>query len=207
MRLAKCAIILVVLTMLGAVAPAATSEERTMPESQNQPPQVPPEVARFLKGAPPESQQFDFLIGDWDVNATRFKDDGTPLFQYKASWTAIYLNGGRMIMDDFKALAPTGQPISSYVTLRTYSEVTHRWEMTGLQALQPSGSTEWYGVAKDGEMLLDVLGKDAAGNSIKTKIRFFDIAKNSFSWESSMSRDDGKSWSKTAVLRASRAAK
>ena len=56
-----------------------------MPEFSSPPPQVPPEVARFLKGAPPENQQFDFLIGDWDVDATRFKDDGTVLFWYKAS--------------------------------------------------------------------------------------------------------------------------
>ena len=202
-----CAIILFVLTIFGATAPAATHEERTMPEPQSPSPQVPPEVARYLKGAPPESQQFDFLVGDWEVNATRFKEDGTPLFQYKASWNAVQLNGGRMIMDDFKALAPTGQPISSYVTLRTYSEVTHRWEMTGLQALQPSGSTEWHGASKDGEMLLNVIGRDPAGNIVKTKIRFFDISKNSFSWESSTSRDDGNTWNKTAALRASRAAK
>lgn len=178
-----------------------------MPESQRSQPQVPPEVARYLKGAPPESQQFDFLVGDWDVSATRFKEDGTPLLQYKASWSAIRLNGGRMIMDDFKALAPTGQPISSYVTLRTYSEVTHRWEMTGLHALQPSGSAEWHGVSKNNEVLLNATGKDPAGNVVKNKIRFHDIAKQSFSWESSTSRDDGKTWNKTASLRASRVPK
>ncbi|MEP6823311.1 MAG: hypothetical protein ABI919_00740 [Ramlibacter sp.] len=178
-----------------------------MPESRSSTPQVPPEVARYLKGAPPESHQFDFLIGEWDVNATRFKEDGTPLFEFRASWSAVLLNEGRMVMDDFKALAPTGQPVSSYVTLRTYSEVSQRWEMTGLQALQPSASTEWGGVCRNGEMLLDVTGKDPAGNPVHTKIRFFDISTNSFSWESSMSRDEGKSWSKTAVLLAARVLK
>ncbi|MEO5669460.1 MAG: hypothetical protein ABIR26_02110 [Ramlibacter sp.] len=176
-----------------------------MPE-QLTPPQVPPEVVRYLEGAPPESRQFDFLIGDWDVTATRFKDDGTALLEYKARWNAVHLNGGRMVMDDFQALAPTGQPISSYVTLRTYSEATRRWEMTGLQALQPSGSAVWHGVFTNGEMLLDVIGKDPAGNVVKTKIRFFDILTNGFSWESSMSRDDGQSWRKSAALRAARVA-
>ena len=57
---------------------------------------------------------------------------------------------------------------------------------------------------KDGEMLLDASGKDPAGNVVKTKIRFFDIEKNSFSWESNVSRDEGKRWVKTASLRASR---
>ena len=83
-------------------------EERIMDESRSQAPQLPPEVAMYIKDAPPESKQFDFLIGDWDVAATKYKADGTVLTQYKAIWSAQYLNNERMIMDDFKALAPTG---------------------------------------------------------------------------------------------------
>ncbi len=48
--------------------------------------QVPPDVIRYLQDAPPESQQFDFLIGNWDVAATRYKEDGSVLLQYRASW-------------------------------------------------------------------------------------------------------------------------
>ena len=175
-----------------------------MSESKSPEPQVPPEVARYLQGAPAEGRQFDFLIGDWDVSATRYKEDGSVLFQYKAGWNARSLNEGRMIMDDFKAYAPTGQAISSYVTLRTYSEVTHRWEMAGLSALQPAVSAQWHGEWKDGEMLLEASGKDPAGTMVHTRIRFFDIASNSFSWESRISRDEGKTWTKTASLLVAR---
>jgi hypothetical protein len=176
--------------------------ETVMHESGNPAPQVPPEVARYLAGAPPESGQFDFLIGDWDVSAIRYKEDGSELLQYKARWNAVHLNEGRMVMDDFKALAPNGQPISSYVTLRTYSEASRRWEMTGLQALQPSAGAVWHGVWTDGEMLLDATGKDPSGILIKTKIRFFGISKSGFSWESSISRGEGKTGWRTASLRA-----
>jgi hypothetical protein len=174
-------------------------------ESKSQAPQVPPDVERYLNGPSLEGRQFDFLIGNWDVSATRYKEDGSLLFQYKASWSAKYLNEGRMILDDFRAYAPTGQEVSSYVTLRTYSEATHRWEMAGLSALQPALSAEWYGEFKDGEMLLDASGRDPAGNMVKTKIRFFNIANDSFSWESNVSRDEGKTWFRTASLLASRA--
>jgi len=174
-------------------------------ESGNQAPQMPPEVARYLGGPPPESRQFDFLVGDWDVAATRYKEDGSPLFQYKATWSARSLNEGRMVMDDFKALAPTGQPISSYVTLRTYCETTRRWEMVGLAAFQPTASAEWFGEFRDGEMLLDASGKDRDGHAVLTKIRFFAIAKDGFSWESKSSRDAGRTWTRTASLVASRA--
>lgn len=199
-----CAIILALLPSICAAAQSTKTEEQPVQESKNQAPQVPPEVARYLKGASPESQQFEFLIGDWDVAAIRYKEDGSPLFQYKAGWNAKYLNEGRMVLDDFKAYGPTGQAISSYVTLRTYSETTHRWEMAGLSALSPASSAEWYGEWKDSEMLLDAKGKDPMGNMVRTKIRFFNIAKNSFSWESNVSRDEGKTWVKTASLLASR---
>ena len=90
--------------------PLEPSENREpiVQEPKNPAAQVPPEVARYLKGTPPESHQFAFLIGDWDVNATEYKEDGSTFFQYRASWNAKYLNEGRMVVDDFKAHAPTG---------------------------------------------------------------------------------------------------
>jgi len=171
---------------------------------QAQTQQVPPEVARYLRGPGSESKQFDFLVGDWAVEATRYNEDGTPAFNYPASWSARYLNEGRMVMDDFQALGPSGAPVSSFVTLRTYSELTKRWELVGLQALQPSVPTEWHGTSKDGQMLLDAIATLPNGNRVHTKIRFFDINPESFSWESSMSLDQGNTWRKTASLKAKR---
>ena len=175
-----------------------------MPETEKSATQLPPEIARYLKGAPPESRQFDFLIGDWDVAATRYKEDGSALIHYKASWSAKHLNEGRMVVDDFKAHLPTGQDISSFVTLRTYSEATGRWELAGLPALQPATIVQWHGEWKGGEMLLDATGKDLAGATIQNKIRFFNITKDSFDWVSNNSHDDGKTWIKIASLRASK---
>jgi len=40
-----------------------------MKESVPESPQVPPEVARYLKSPAAEGLQFDFLMGEWDVNA------------------------------------------------------------------------------------------------------------------------------------------
>ncbi|MES2947039.1 MAG: hypothetical protein V4858_00720 [Pseudomonadota bacterium] len=166
---------------------------------------IPPEVVRYLKGVTEESRQFDFLIGDWNVDATKFKDDGSVLYTYKAQWLAQHLNEGRIVMDEFKAFAPTGQQISSYVTLRTFSEATQRWEMTGLAACQPAANAEWHGVWSEGEMLLDAVGVNPEGRRIRTKIRFFNIAPKSFAWDSKTSVDDGESWVRTASLIAYRA--
>jgi hypothetical protein len=183
---------------------ASTQERPTMQRSDSPTPQIPTEVARYLRGAPSEARQFDFLIGTWDVSATRYKDDGSVLLQYKASWNAQTLNEGRMIMDDFKALAPTGEPISSFVTLRTYSDATRRWELQGLAALQPTAALEWHGIWRDGQMVLDAEGQGPDGKPLKTRIRFFQIEKDRFSWESQVSRDGGRTWFRSASLNAVR---
>jgi hypothetical protein len=205
MRLFGCAIVIALASNFVMAEQSITTRGKTVQEPDSQALQIPPDVARYLAGAPPESQQFDFLIGDWTIEAARYKPDGSTFLKYKAIWNAKYLNEGRMIVDDFKAYAPTGQAVSSFVTLRTYSETNHRWEMTGLAALQPAVSAEWFGEWKDGEMLMSATGKDPAGNVVRSKIRFFHIAKDSFEWESQVSLDDGRTWSKTATLLASRA--
>jgi hypothetical protein len=153
----------------------------------------------------PWNYQFDFLIGDWDVAAARHKPDGSLLLQYRGSWSARYLNQGRMVLDDFKAFAPTGEEISSYVTLRTYSQATHRWEMSGLAAFQPATVAQWCGEWIEGEMQIEAIGKDPEGNPIRNRIRFFLIEKDRFCWESNVSLDDGKSWIPAASLTATRA--
>lgn len=168
-----------------------------MAESENQGPKVTP-------GAPPECRQFDFLVGEWDVAATRLKADGSVLAQYRASWSAKLLNEGHMVVDNFEALDPTGRVISSYVTLRTYSVATGRWEMVGLAALQPAANASWHGEWKDDEMRLYASGKDPAGAEVRTMMRFFGITKSAFMWESSSSGDGGQTWVKTASLLASR---
>jgi hypothetical protein len=127
------------------------------------------------------------------------------LFQYKAKWEAKYVNDGRMIIDDFKACSPSGEEISSFVTLRTYSETTQRWEMQGLAALQAAAATEWYGNWQDGEMLLNASGKSADGKTIRNTIRFFEIQKDRFAWSSKTSHDEGSRWVLTASLVAVRA--
>lgn len=165
---------------------------------------IPPDVARYLKGPIPQGRQYEFLIGDWDVDATRFNADGSVLFRYKATWTAKYLNEGRMIMDDFKALTPDGRPISSFVTLRTYSEVAQRWEMAGLAAMQPAATLDWHGVWTGDEMQINAAGVDPTGKLVKTKIRFSEITRDRFMWESELSIDGGKTWARNAALAATR---
>ena len=164
---------------------------------------VPPQIARYVNGPLSEDRQFDFLIGDWNVKATKFNPGGAALAHYEALWSARSLNEGRMIVDDFKALAPDGRPISSFVTLRTYCVEMRRWEMVGLTAMQSAGRMEWHGVWVDGEMRIDAVGLDPSGCEVRTRIRFSDISAERFIWASESSVSGGP-WQKTASLVATR---
>lgn len=176
-------------------------------EAQAKAPQLPPDVANYIKGATPESLQFDFLIGEWSVDGSRFGPNGELQLNYAATWHAQYLHDKRMVMDDFTVFLPNGQEISSFVTLRTYCSITKRWELAGLAAFQPAVNGKWYGHWVDGEMHLSAEGKTPDGRSFENRIRFHDIGPDSFKWESKMSFDDGNTWAKVASLVATRTKK
>lgn len=48
-----------------------------------------------------------------------------------------------MVMDDFTVLSPSGDELSAFVTLRSFSPFTKRREIAGMPALQPGVNGKW----------------------------------------------------------------
>src|SRR5437762_1527961 len=167
-------------------------------------PQVPPDVARYVRGATAESLQFGFLIGQWQADGTRYDAEGKTQLKYAARWHAEYLHDRRMVFDDFAIQASSGQEVSSFVTLRTYCEATGRWEITGLAPLQPAMNANWFGHWSENEMLLSAEAEAPDGKTVLNRIRFHDIQQKRFHWESHNSYDGGKSWIRISSLVAHR---
>lgn len=158
-----------------------------------------------MRGATEECLQFDFLIGRWTVDCSRYGEDGKLLHKYGGTWHAEYLHDRRMVLDDLTLCLPSGEEAASFVTLRTYSSRTNRWEMAGLAAFQPSLSGKWFGHLVDGEMHLSAENKEADGRISQHRIRFFDIEQDAFKWERRLSYDSGKTWFLSSFLLVSRA--
>jgi hypothetical protein len=175
-----------------------------MPATQDQTEKIPPDVARYLRGVSADSLQFDFLAGEWTVEGTRYGGDGEILQNYIGAWRAEYRHDRRMVIDDFTIHAPSGQEVSAFVTLRTYCDMTKRWEIAGLAPFQPAMRGTWFGHWVDGEMRLTVEAAGPDGKPIRNEIRFYAIKPDGFSWESRTSRDDGRTWIKVASLVATR---
>lgn len=173
-----------------------------MSEAQTELPQIPPEVLAYLSGPTEESFQFEFLIGEWRVEGRRYGPSGEQ--SYTGSWRAQYLHGKRMVMDDFVVYGPPGEEVSAFVTIRTFSPITRRWEMAGMPALQPAVNGKWFGNLVEGEMHLEAEWLGPNGQLVKSRIRFHDIEPSRFKWENHMSFDGGSNWVKVAALVATR---
>lgn len=204
MRKYLLAFLLIVGSAVYAITDGTTQGRKAMTTVEKVSPSIPPEIVTYIKGASEkEHYQFDFLIGFWNVEVKRYNPDGTKS-EYKAAWEAKYLNSKRMIFDDFKALSPDGKELSSFVTLRTFSPITNRWEIAGLGAHLPNTISEWYGQFMDERMQLDATGLTPDGKKVNNRVTFYDISRDQFSWESNLSFDDGVSWVKVASLVAVR---
>ena len=173
-----------------------------MSDTQTAAPQIPPEVAAYMRGPTEEALQFEFLIGDWRVDGRRFGPNGE--LQYAGRWSAQYLYDKRMVMDQFTTSGPSGQDIAAFTTLRTFSPFTKRWEIAGMAAMQPAINGKWFGHYVDGEMHLEAEGFGPNGQPFKSRIRFFEIESNCFKWENHVSLDGGDTWMKAASLVATR---
>ena len=179
-----------------------------MSTNESAAPKIPAEITNYIKGAAAfeECQQFDFLIGNWTVDGRRYGANADVIQTFAATWRAQYLAERRMIMDEFTVAIPTGQVVSTFVTLRTYSPITRRWELAGMPAMQPALAGTWNGYLVGDEMHLTAVGPTPDGRTIRNQIRFYDIEDNRFGWESTLSQDDGKTWVKLSSLVAVRTA-
>jgi hypothetical protein len=49
--------------------------------------------------APPELQQYAFIVGDWDCTTRFMKPDGSGFVEGKARWSGYWILGGTAIQD------------------------------------------------------------------------------------------------------------
>lgn len=165
---------------------------------------TPQTVAGYLKGAPEQASEFDFLIGEWDARTTRYAADGSVGFEHKALWRAQHLHEKRIVFDDYIAYGPDGTAIGSFATLRTYCEETAQWEMTFLVALQRILLTSFVGRRIGNEMHLRASGKDLEEKPVEARVRFFNITNDHFDWEQELSVDGGATWARDVLIQATR---
>lgn len=157
-----------------------------------------PTSRKVNPNAPPETAQFNFLIGDWDCNM-KFLIAKDKYKTTKTKWYAYYTLDGYAIQDD--AIGPGFRG----TTYRTYNPRKKKWIMKWIPANQ---GNPWDIEAEfvNGEIHATTEGQDQFGKFMD-KIFFYDIKPKSFSWRQERSYDQGKTWTLWAEIKAKRKVK
>jgi hypothetical protein len=153
--------------------------------------------------APAEARQFDFLIGQWElevkpkVGSLVAMIHGTP--KLVGTWKAWRGFDGFGVEDELRISDASGNPMSLNQALRAYDRAQARWNVVGLDVYRShvSNSTaRWQG----GEMHVEGKGVDGEGKSYASRTRYFDIAPDHFRMQQDRSYDDGQTWDEAALM-------
>lgn len=131
---------------------------------------------------------FDYLLGDWEFTA-QSREYGTM----HGYWSALRLNEGAQILDEYRVVGDSGETFYVTNTLRAYNAVLDRWELVSTEGgtgLQNVGTARRVGT----EMRIEqTFGAGTPGQS-HWRIRYYDIRPDRFSWAGDRSTDTGRTW-------------
>ncbi len=142
------------------------------------------------------SLQYDFLIGDWDIQVSKYYVPKGGLKKQKTAWQHVeYRDNGKMIVDEWTGYDADSKEKDSYgITLRTYSEELQQWQNVYMGANQEGGTSSFVSEWKDDEMHGWGQYEVPELGTINYELKFFNITKDSFEWEEKLSKDGGKNW-------------
>jgi hypothetical protein len=153
--------------------------------------------------APAEAKQFDFLIGQWElevkpkVNGLAAMIHGAP--KLVGTWKAWRGFDGFGVEDELRISDASGNPMSLNHALRAYDRTQSRWNIVGLDVYRSriSNSTaHWQG----GEMHIEGNGVDGEGKPYASRTRYFDITPDHFRMQQDRSSDNGQTWDEAALV-------
>jgi hypothetical protein len=134
--------------------------------------------------------EFDYLLGDWEFTAVN-RDGG-----FRGRWTAVRLPETGQIMDEFRIVSNSGDTLFVSTTLRAYNAVLNRWELVSMDN-RGTGLQNFGTAHQDGkEMLIEQTFGSGTPTAWTSRIRYYNILPNQFSWISDRSLDGGKTWVK-----------
>ena len=147
--------------------------------------------------APPETSQFAFLIGQWDLTvhpsmpSLVAKLHGVP--KLVGTWKAWRAFDGFGVEDEMRITDEAGNPRSLSHAMRFYDATTKRWSTSLLDVYRgvfTMSSAEW----RDGAMTSTSRGTTADGKPTVSRAKYYDITPTSFTYRQDRLSDDGKSW-------------
>lgn len=158
-------------------------------------------VAALASSAPAESKQFDFLLGQWQVevhpkiSSLVAMIHGTP--RLVGTWKAWRTADGVGVEDELRIVDGSGNPISLNRSQRSYAKAEGHWKIRAddtTHGRTSEATGQWAG----GEMRVEGHFTEA-GKSTTTRTRYYEITADSFRMQQDRSTDGGKTWDEGAL--------
>jgi hypothetical protein len=166
--------------------------------------------ATSVNPAPAEARQFDFLLGQWQlevhpkVSGLAAMIHGAP--RLVGTWKAQRSADGLGIEDELRIFDASGNPVSLNRAHRVYAVAEGLWKINGTDVTHGHTSSTT-GKWQDGEMHLDGHFTDEEGKPTLIRTRYYAITADVFHMQQDRSTDNGQSWDEgTLTIDAKRVA-
>lgn len=143
--------------------------------------------------------QFDFWPGEWEVDS-RFRLADGSWKETRQAWSAEWRVEGCILVD--YASGDFGPAPMSGMGTRYYVPAQDHWVITWISTQAPGQVGRWVGRFENG--VGDFISEGAG--PVKTRIRWYDLERDSVRWEYAVSQDEGGSWTSQWMMHFRRAA-
>jgi len=133
-----------------------------------------------------ELAQFEFLIGNWDVEVTYFGPDGNAI-NYRAEFHNIWIVDGLVVFQEWR------EPYTTGAEFRSYDKKSNTWRGNNFYPGRGWWATEAVWDKNKGQMVVTSKKTDQRGVVINKEI-YFDITGSGFKIRSEASYDQGETW-------------
>lgn len=148
-----------------------------------------------------EARQFDFWIGEWDVNLRIKQEDSSWADRVKSKANIYRILDGKAILELWNA-----DTIKGY-SLRYFDSEKKKWIlMLNWPGKNRSGSSSLSGMFRHGRGEFFSTRKNQAGQEVISRYTFSDITATSLRWDDAFSSDGGKTWTNNWIMEFSRSA-
>jgi hypothetical protein len=152
-------------------------------------------------GLPEQARQFDFLIGEWDLQHEMHFPDGRTA-KWPAYGTAAYMLDGHCVMEYTSNDADPRVPDAATTIVRLWNRQMRRWECMYTNN-RFYGILHFGGVKEGDRIVLHTFGSDASDTPVNQWV-FHDWTPDGYGWFGNTSRDRGQTWKKTWIIEGTR---
>ena len=148
---------------------------------------------------PPESRQFDFWVGGWDVNLRIQQPDLSWKDSVKAEARIYPILFGKAVLELWDSPHIKGYSLRYYDTKRKEWVLWLNWP-----GQDRSGSSSLSGSFRHGRGDFQSVSERADGTKSISRYSFNDITPNSLRWDDAYSEDGGKTWRNQWIMEFTR---